>query len=136
VEQVLAEHAIAHPLLQVLVGGGDDPHIGLERLVAAHAVELAVRQHAQQARLQVERHVADFVQEQRAAIGLLEAAAAHGLRAGEGAALVAEQFGLQQVLGNGRGVDGDEGPLLPARRAGCGGAAPGPPAPCPSRTRR
>jgi hypothetical protein len=43
--------------------------------VAADAVELAVRQHAQQARLQVERHVADLVEEQGAAVGLLEAAA-------------------------------------------------------------
>ena len=31
-----------HPLLQVLMGGGNHPHIGLERLVAAHAVKLAV----------------------------------------------------------------------------------------------
>jgi hypothetical protein len=44
--------------------------------VAADAVELALRQHAQQARLQIGRHVADLVEEQRAAVGLLEAAAA------------------------------------------------------------
>jgi uncharacterized protein YoaH (UPF0181 family) len=83
--------------------------LGLERLVAAHAVELPVRQHAQQPRLQVERHVADLVEEERAAVGLLEAAAAHGLRAGEGAALVAEQLRLQQVLRDGRRVERHEG---------------------------
>jgi uncharacterized protein YoaH (UPF0181 family) len=76
--------------------------------VAADAVELAVRQHAQQPRLQVERHVADLVEEQRAAVGLLEAAAARGLRAGEGAALVAEELAFEQVLRDRRGVDGDE----------------------------
>ena len=56
--------------------GGDHAHVGLDRLVAADAIELAVGQHAQQARLQLERHVADLVEEQRAALGLLEAAAA------------------------------------------------------------
>jgi hypothetical protein len=41
--------------------------------------------------------------------------AAHGLRAGEGAALVAEQLGLQQILRDGRGVDGDKWPAAGAR---------------------
>ena len=113
--------------------GGDDAHVGLDRLVAADAVELAVGQHAQQPRLQVRRHVADLVEEQRAAVGLLEAAAPLRLRAGEGAALVAEQLGLEQVLRDRRGVDRDEG-LAP--RAGCAGAARAPPAPCRCRTRR
>jgi hypothetical protein len=80
VEQVFAEQALLDPAFQVLVGGGDHPHIGLDRLVAADAVEVAVGQHAQQARLQFGRHVADFVEEQRAALGLLEAAAAHARR--------------------------------------------------------
>ena len=34
-------------------------------------------------------------------------------RAGEGALLVAEQFGLEQVVGNRRAVDGDERPVGP-----------------------
>ena len=77
VVEVLAERALAHARLEVLVRGGDHAHVRLERLVAADAVELAVGEHAQQARLQVRRHVADLVEEQRAALGLLEAAAAH-----------------------------------------------------------
>ena len=109
-EQVFAEGADRAPALQVLVRGGDDAHVALQRLVATDAVELAVAEHAQQTRLQVEGHVADLVEKQRAAVGLLEAAAAHGLRAGEGAALVAEQFALQQVLRDRRGVDGHERP--------------------------
>ena len=43
-------------------------------------------------------HVADFVEEQRAAVGLLEAADALLVGAREGALLVAEQLGLEQVL--------------------------------------
>ena len=77
VEEVLAEQPLPHARLEVLVRGGDHAHVRLDRRVAADAVELAVGQHAQQARLQVRRHVADLVEEQRAALGLLEAAAAH-----------------------------------------------------------
>ena len=111
VEQVFAEHPVLDALLQVLVGGGDHAHVGLDGVVPAHAVEMAVAQHPQQPGLQVERHVADFVEEQRAALGLLEAATAHGLRAGEGAALMAEQFTLQQVFGDCCGIDSNKWPI-------------------------
>ena len=65
-------------------------------------------------------------------VGLLEAADAPAVGAGEGAALVAEELGLQQLRGD-RGA-------CSARRtaswpAGCAGAARGPPAPCRSRIR-
>ena len=71
--QVLAEQPLTHALLQVLVRGRDDAHVGAHGLVSAHAVESAVGQHTQQARLQVRRHVADFIQKQRAAMSFLEA---------------------------------------------------------------
>jgi hypothetical protein len=100
--------------------------------MAADPVELAVGQDAQQAGLEFRRHVADFVEKQRAAVGLLEAPPARGGGAGEGAALVAEQFGFEQVLGDGGRVEGDEGLV----RAGCGGAGRGRPVPCRCRSRR
>src|SRR5262249_6494345 len=56
----------------------------------------------------------DLVQEERARVGQLEAAFAFGYRAGEGAALVAEEFRFHQRFGNGRAVDRHEG----ARDAG------------------
>ena len=56
------------------MAGGDDPHIGADRVVAADRHELALLQHAQEPGLRLERHVADLVQEQGAALGLLEAA--------------------------------------------------------------
>jgi hypothetical protein len=46
--------------------------------MAADAVELAVGEHAQQAGLRLRGHVADLVEEQGAAVGLLEAALAAG----------------------------------------------------------
>src|SRR6266513_6230065 len=110
VKQVLAEGALAHALLQVLVRGGDDAHVRLHLLVAADAVERAVGEHAQEPRLQLCRHVADLVEEQRAALGLLEAPAPLLLRSGERTALVAEQLRLEQVFRARRGVDRHERP--------------------------
>ncbi len=74
----------------------------------AHAGELALLQHAQQAGLGLWRHVADLVEEQRAAGGLLEAALAAVHGAGEGAALVTEQLALDQLARDRRHVDGHE----------------------------
>ncbi len=76
---------------------------------AAEALDFAFLQHAQQLGLQAERHLGDFVEQQRAALRLLELAGVRGVRAGEGAALVAEQHGFEHVLGDRRAVDGDEG---------------------------
>src|SRR5262249_36911942 len=56
----------------------------------------------------------DLVEKQRPALGLLEAPASLLLRAGEGAALVAEELGFEQVLGHRCSVDRDER-LLGAR---------------------
>jgi hypothetical protein len=86
-------------------------HIGLDSTVPTDPVEVPVTQNAQQAGLQLKRHVADFIQKQGAAISLLKAAPAHGLRTGEGAALMAKQLALQQILGNGRRVDGHKGTI-------------------------
>jgi len=121
VQQVLAEESLAHALVEVLVRRRDDAYGRTLRRVSADAVVLAVRQHAQKPHLQVGRHVADFVQEQRAAFRLLEAAATLSLRAGEGAALVPEQLRFQQVFRNRRRVDRDERPgrarAVPMERA-------------------
>ena len=59
-------------------------------------------------------HVADFVEEDRAAVGLLELADLLLGRAGERALLVAEQLRLDQLLGNRGAVDLHE-PLAAAQ---------------------
>ena len=71
----------------------------LDRLGAAEALELALLQHAQQLHLRLQVDVADFVEEQRAALGQLEAALAALVRVGERALLVAEQLRLDQRVG-------------------------------------
>src|SRR5664280_3045060 len=114
--EVLAEFALAHGVGEVAVGSGDDADIDRHRLAAADAVDQALLDRAQQLRLQAHVHLGDFVQQQRAAIGLLELADAAAERAGEGAFLVAEQLGLQQILRDRRAIDRDER-LLGALRA-------------------
>ena len=110
VKQILAEQSLLDPRFEILVGRRDDTYIGLDRLMSADSVKIAVGEHPQQPRLQFLRHVANFVEKQRAAFGLLETPAAHVLRAGKCAALMPEQLGLQQFLGDRRGVDRDERP--------------------------
>src|SRR5690606_24943019 len=106
--QVLAKQSLANALLQVLVGRRDHAGIAADGLVPADAIEVAFGEHAQQARLHLRRHVADLVEEQRAAVGLLEASATLLLRPGERAALVAEQLGLEEVPRDRRHVERDE----------------------------
>ncbi len=65
--------------------------------VDADRPHLALLQHAQQLHLQRQRHVADLVEEQRAAVGRLEEALVRLHGAGERAARVAEELGLEQV---------------------------------------
>ena len=114
VVKVLAESAFPDRALQVAIGGRDHAHIHLHIAHATHAADDLVFEHAQQFGLQQRRQFADFVEEERAAVGHFEQALLHGLGVGEGAALVAEEFGFHQGLGNGRAVDGDKRLVLPA----------------------
>src|SRR5262249_52812283 len=96
--EILAEETLAHARFELLVRRCDHAHVRRKRGVAAHAIELAVGEHAKQPRLQVRRHIADFVEEERPSFGLLEAPAAHRLRTGESAALVTEELAFEEVL--------------------------------------
>src|SRR5262249_16867279 len=102
VVQVRPEFAFRGPPFQVTVRGRDQAYVGADGFVAADALESLILEQAQHLGLQSQRHVADLVQEQRAAADLLELADAAAVGAGEGALLVAEQLALQQRLGDGR----------------------------------
>ena len=65
--------------------------------LSADALEGVLLQDAQELHLEVQRHLADLVEEQRAAVRRLEAAHAVAHRAGERAAHVAEQLALEQL---------------------------------------
>ena len=90
------------------MGRADDAHVYRLRL-ATDRHHLALLQHAQQAGLQSQWHVANLVQQQGATIGLQQLAA-HAFLActGKAAAAVAEQFALDQAFRDRGAVDGDE----------------------------
>jgi hypothetical protein len=113
VVEVLSEEPLVDAALEILVGGGDDAGIAGDEFVPADAVEGAVLDEAQELGLQVGAHVADFIEEHGATLGLFEATDTAGVGAGERALLVAEEFGLEQRFGDGGAVDGDERAVLP-----------------------
>jgi len=110
VEQVGAEAAGLDGFFQVRVGGGDKLDIDGPAGGAADGADRPVVQQAEQDALQLHRHVADFIQEQGAAVRLVDQTfGAAAPCSGEGALGVAEQFGFDQGVGEGGTVHGDEG---------------------------
>ena len=118
-QEILAELPGTHERLQVAVRGADEPEVDLPALLAADARHQAVLEHPQELHLHGERHVRDFIEEQGAAVGLLEDAASRPHRAGEGVSFVSEELGFQQGLRNGAAVDGDEGRSRPGKAGAC-----------------
>src|SRR5438093_9025272 len=69
VVQVFPELVRPHGGLEVAIGGGDEPHVGADDLLAADAGELAVLEHVQELGLEPQRHLPDLVEKERALIG-------------------------------------------------------------------
>ena len=67
VVQVFAELALGHSLLEVRIGGGEGSDVYALRARLADRHDLALLEEAEQLGLDVDRQVADFVHEQRAA---------------------------------------------------------------------
>ena len=94
----------------------DDAHVDRERLGAADALERALLEHAQQLGLRLGRHVADLVEEDRAAVRGLEAADAARVGAGERALLVAEELALEELAAIAAQLTATNGPRCRALR--------------------
>src|SRR5579884_3833955 len=94
--------------------GNDDAHIGGDDALAADTHNRARFDGTQQRGLQFKRHVTDLIQKERAAMRLLKLPGPPlPVCAGERAALVAEEFGADQLAGNGRTVDSHKRPIRP-----------------------
>src|SRR5262249_2185887 len=106
--QIGAKLPVLDHLDEVGIRPGDQAHIDLQRLGAPQALELLLLENAQELGLQFERDVADLIQKQRAVVGELEAADLLRDRAGERAALVAEQLAFQKPERNRGAVHLDE----------------------------
>ena len=107
--EVLAKPARPHEAGEVLVRGGQDADINADGVPAADAADLALLEGPEELGLDAAGGLADLVQEDGAAVGLLEPARLGLEGAGEGAALVAEELALGEGVGDGGAVDGDEG---------------------------
>src|SRR6266571_1536463 len=113
--EVVAEPAATDQVLQVGVGRGQHAHVDAQLTAAAHAHELSLLQNAQELGLREQIHVADLVEEDGSAVGELELSLLPPDRPRERAPLVPEQLALDEIDGDGRAVDRDEGGLPPGR---------------------
>ena len=108
VVQVFTKGTLFDGLLQVFVGGGDEPDVYLNLAVGAHGAHHALLQGAQQLYLHLVTEVSYLVQEDGAAIGRHKGSCLVAQRAGESALDVAEKLGSSQFLGDGAAIDGHE----------------------------
>ncbi len=108
IEEIVAQMALRDGVFRGFVGCGQHANVDRGFALAAQAAKLAVFQHAQQLGLGGNRHLADFVEQQRAAFGQFEAADAALERAGECALFVTEDFAFDQRFRNRGAIDGDE----------------------------
>src|SRR5882724_10227446 len=108
IKQVFAEVSGLYAIEQLTVGGRNNTNIDFDRLAAPDRLDLAFLQGAQQFHLCRKRQLADLVEKQRSAGGFHKFAGMLFGGAGEGALFVAEQDGLNKVIGNSAAVHRDE----------------------------
>ena len=105
----LAEFADLHHPEKVTMRGADELDVDRHGLDAAQRRHLTLRQHTQQAGLQVEPHVADLVEKQSAVVAGGDLADLSCLETtSERARFVAKQFAVEQGVRDSRTVHGDE----------------------------
>lgn len=93
VEEIGPEQTALHRLLQIAVGGNDQPEVQLDLLGAGEALNGLLLNQLQELGLDMGGQLTDLIQEQRAVVGQLDLAdLAGGGGPGEGALLIAEQL--------------------------------------------
>src|SRR6266478_153438 len=111
--QVFPETAFRNLLFKFFVCGGNDADIHIRFFGAADWAHLAFLQDSIELHLHGKAHIADLIEEKRAAMGRLEKALPDFVSAGESSLHVTEQFRLQESLWERTAVNGDEGSLGP-----------------------
>ena len=104
IEEIFAEVAVRERLVEVSIRRRDDARVDLDALAPADPRERQILKDVQQLGLQREGQIADLVEVDRAVVRVLELSELAPIRAGEGAALVAEQLGFQQLRRHRRAV--------------------------------
>src|ERR1700751_1525809 len=112
VEKILTETAVQDFLFEIFVSGGGGANVHAGSLIGADGFEALFFEYAQHFGLRAKAHVADFVEEKCAAICLLEFANFVVAGSGEAAFDMAEEFGLDELFGDGGAVDFNEWALV------------------------
>ncbi len=107
--QILPKGAGIDHGFQILVGGGEDSHVGMNSARATDTLITMLLQYPQQLDLHGQWHVANFIEEQRATFRQLETPDASGNGPGKSALFMTEEFALQELRRDGATVDRDEG---------------------------
>src|ERR1051325_10468770 len=108
VEKVEAELVFLGHRIEIAMGRGHDSHVDLDGFDAAEPLELPVLEQSEQLRLEGGAELADFVQEECALVGELDAARLSRDRARKSALLVPKELALEEVLLQGGAIDLDE----------------------------
>jgi hypothetical protein len=109
--EILPEPLLADRLHEIRARCGHERHVDRLGARAPESAHRAVFEHGQQLALQRRGKQADLVEKQRPAVRGLEKTGLRLTRVGERAALVAEDLGFEQRLGNRGAVHGDEGAI-------------------------
>src|SRR6266446_3269705 len=97
-EQILAKTTFFDSRMEVGIGSGQDTDIDDPGFGRADAFKLASFENAQQFRLQVERHIADFVQQESAAVGQFKTAHTICFSIGKCALYMSEKLALEDTF--------------------------------------
>src|SRR5438270_2795285 len=73
-EQVLPETSFPYRSFEILIGGGDNPHVYFDLAMSAKPVEWLPVEHAQQFHLRLQLQLAELIQKESAPIGQFEKA--------------------------------------------------------------
>jgi hypothetical protein len=106
--QILAKSTGRDRFFEMDIRGGNQPHVDGDLLARAHRYDFAFLNHSKQFDLQGQWQIADFIQEQRPAMGGLKPSGLSGHGAGESAPLMAEQLTFHERLADRRTIDRDE----------------------------
>src|SRR5262245_9115646 len=109
VVQVLAECPTFDLRAKVTIGRGNQSHVARRRWrICPNWMHLAALGETKQHRLHARAHLAEFVEEQRAAVRLAYHTGLIAVRTREASANVAEQFRFEKGFRNAAAIDGDE----------------------------
>ena len=116
--EIFPESLGCNGLFQISIGGGNNSHVDGLWIFAADADDLSCLNDSKQRDLNVQRHVADFVQKYGSSVSQFKLARISFLAgAGKGSFFVAEKFAFHEDLGRAAQLIATKGPLR--RDFGC-----------------